>query len=77
MALLGTAAQAAEWGTITGRIVYDGKAPGPTPIIPDKDTEVCGKHKLFNESLEVGPNGGLKDAAHLPAHRKSAGGPRI
>ena len=39
----GPAAQAAEWGTLTGRIVYDGKAPAPGAIKVDKDQEVCSK----------------------------------
>ena len=45
----------AAWGTITGQFVFDGDAPEPAPIVPDKDRAVCGKHKLINESLLVDP----------------------
>lgn len=54
-------AQAQGWGSIKGRFVYDGKAPAPQPIAVTKDQEVCGKHKLVDESLVVGANGGLKN----------------
>ena len=66
-----------EWGTLTGRIVYDGKAPAPAPIKVDKDPEVCNKHPLIDESLEVGPTGGLKNALDLSAHRKGRRGSRV
>ncbi len=61
LAGLGLSAQAAEWGTITGRIVYDGKVPDLKPLVVDKDQAVCGANKP-DESLEVGPGGGLKNA---------------
>jgi plastocyanin len=62
LALLGPQAHAAEWGTITGRIVYDGKAPKPEPLKVDKDQAVCNAVPLVDESLEVGSGGGLKNA---------------
>ena len=52
---------ASGWGTLSGVFLFDGVAPKPAPIIPDKDAEVCGKHPLFNESIEVGPGGGLEN----------------
>jgi hypothetical protein len=52
----------ADWGTLTGRFVYDGKAPAPTKINVTKDVEVCGKHNLVDEDLVVGPDGGLANA---------------
>ena len=60
--LPGPQAQAAEWGTMTGRIVYEGKAPKPEPLKVDKDQAVCNAVPLVDESLEVGPDGGLKNA---------------
>jgi plastocyanin len=82
LAGLGTLAQAEDWGTLTGRIVYDGTAPKPAPIdIKGKDPEVCGKKPLFDEKLEVGSDGGIKDAlvfvrtdkvAVAPAYEESA-----
>ncbi len=53
------AAQADDWGTLTGRFVYDGKAPAPAKITPNKDEQVCGKHPLVDESLVVADDGGL------------------
>ncbi len=62
LAGLGPIAQGEDWGTLTGRIVYEGKAPAPTPAKVDKDQEVCNKVPVMDESLEVGPSGGLKNA---------------
>jgi hypothetical protein len=62
LAGLGVYAQAAEWGTITGRIVYDGKAPTLPALKVDKEQNVCGDTKP-DESLIVGPDGGLQNAA--------------
>jgi plastocyanin len=58
----GTAAQAAGWGTLTGRIVYDGKAPKAEPLNVDKDQAVCNVVPPMDESIEVGSGGGLKNA---------------
>jgi hypothetical protein len=54
-----TAPAGSGWGTLRGRFVYDGAAPAATPINVTKDLNVCGKHNLVDESLEVGENGGL------------------
>ncbi len=55
-----TAAADGDWGTLTGRIIYDGKAPAPQPIDTSKDPN-C-KTKLETENLLVGPDGGLANA---------------
>ncbi len=60
--LLATAAHAADWGTIKGRILLDGDAPTPVPIQVTKDTEFCGNHKLVEETVVVGDDGGLANA---------------
>ncbi len=52
-------ALAAEWGTLTGRFVYDGKPPAAAKIEPTKDVEVCGKHPLVDEGLLVDSSGGI------------------
>lgn len=49
-----------DWGTLTGRIVYDGKPPKPEPIDSSKDPK-C-KEKLTTENLLVGADGGLANA---------------
>ncbi|HEY1784736.1 MAG TPA: hypothetical protein VGG30_04275, partial [Pirellulales bacterium] len=51
------------WATLSGTFELDGIAPRPAPIIASKDPEVCGKHPLFDESVEVGPGGGLANVA--------------
>jgi hypothetical protein len=51
---------AAEWGTLKGRFVFDGKAPTPAPIDTTKDP-TC-KVKLTDEDLLVDPKGGLANA---------------
>lgn len=54
-----SAGVAAEWGTLTGKFVYGGNPPAPLKITPDKDTQVCAMHPLVDESLVVGPDGGI------------------
>lgn len=50
---------AQQWGDLTGQFIYDGTPPTASPVTVTKDIEVCGKHMLVNESLVVGPDGGL------------------
>ena len=58
---LGTSSlSAAEWGTLKGRIVVDGKAPTMKPIDSTKDA-VCAAVKLTEETVVVGDKGGLKN----------------
>lgn len=57
---LTTAAQAAEWGNLKGRFVYEGKAPTPENIPTDKEP-LCAKHPVVNEELIVNEDGGIKD----------------
>ena len=59
-----TLVQAADWGNLKGRIVFDGPAPKPEPSKVNKDTDFCGKHGLVDESLLVNPkNGGVANVA--------------
>jgi hypothetical protein len=60
--LMSSGASAAEWATLTGRIVVDGKPPKEVAIQVTKDAEVCGKHKLLDEGLLVDDKGGLANA---------------
>lgn len=55
------AAAEGEWGTLTGKFVYDGTPPTPIKLEITKDQECCGKYpsELVDESLSVGPGGGL------------------
>jgi hypothetical protein len=67
------------WATRSGTFELDGVAPKPAPIVASKDPEVCGKHPLFDESVEVGPTGGLANMAiwvrtpKVPVNPKYAG----
>jgi len=54
------ALRAEDWGNLTGRFVYDGKAPTSEKLSISKDQEYCGKPPtLVDESLVVGKDGGL------------------
>ena len=59
IALAATAATADDWGSLKGRFVFDGTAPVPAKLTIDKDVAVCGSHNLVDQSLEVGPTGGI------------------
>jgi len=54
-------AQFAGWADVSGTFKVVGEAPSPGKIAADKDTEVCGKHPLFDESVTVGKGGGLQN----------------
>lgn len=47
-----------QWGNLTGKFVYDGAPPQPKPLDVNKDLECC-KVKHKDESLMVGPDGGI------------------
>ena len=55
------ATQFAGWADLSGTIKLVGTAPTPARLTADKDTEVCGKHPLVDESVTVGPGGGLQN----------------
>ena len=52
---------AEEWGTLKGKLVYDGEAPPASKINVTKDVGVCGKHNLVNESLLIGDGNELRN----------------
>lgn len=59
---LGGAANAAEWGDLKIRFVYDGAAPAAKKLVPNKDVQVCGKHDISDETLVVNSaNNGIRD----------------
>ncbi|HUY34833.1 MAG TPA: hypothetical protein VMV69_18955 [Pirellulales bacterium] len=63
----GTAA--AQWGTLKGRFVYDGKAPAPEKIESGKEP-ACAKHHLVYEELVVGDDGGLANVVVYVSSKK-------
>ena len=54
--------QAQDAGSLSGRITYAGAPPPKKKLDVTKDKEVCGKQDLYDESLVVGPDKGLKNA---------------
>jgi hypothetical protein len=60
---IGSSVVAQELATLKGHFVYDGEPPAPEKLVPDKDTEVCGKHTLVREQVAVGKDGGLANIA--------------
>lgn len=54
-------AVAADWGTLSGQIVFDGTPPKPEELNITTDKELCGKVPQFSEELVVGPGGGIKN----------------
>lgn len=43
------------WGNLKGKFVLGGTVPSPSPLQITKDSEVCGKHNLVDESVVVNP----------------------
>ena len=66
-----------DWGTVTGRIVFEGAAISPAALNVTKDQEVCGKHNLVDESIVVGPDNGLANVAVYLYLKRGASPPAI
>ena len=49
-------------GSISGVVKFKGTAPAPKQLEATKDVQVCGKHKIMDETLVVGSGGGLANA---------------
>src|SRR6185436_14069329 len=45
--------QAQEWGNLKAKFILDGKGPTPDKLKVDKDVEVCGKHKIVDETYRI------------------------
>lgn len=50
-----------ETATLKGKFVLDGPVPTPKKIKANKDPEVCCHQELFDESLVVAKDGGIKN----------------
>lgn len=48
--------------SISGTVKLDGHAPAPQRLEVTKDPEVCGARPLYDQSLVVGPSGGIANA---------------
>ncbi|HWB11030.1 MAG TPA: hypothetical protein VG826_17510 [Pirellulales bacterium] len=60
------------WGDLTGKFVYDGPGFDAARLAVTKDEQVCGKHNLHDESLELGDGNALKNVVIFLADKKSA-----
>jgi hypothetical protein len=49
------------WATLKGKFVFDGAAPSLPPITPTNVPGGCGMSQFPNQSLLVGPGGGLQN----------------
>ena len=54
-------ARAESWGNLKGKFVLDGTPPTPAKLTVDKDVNVCGKHNLVDESIDIGEKGAIKN----------------
>lgn len=52
---------AAQWGTISGKVVFTGKVPKPKLVPLPKTDAFVADLKIFDESMIVGKMGGLKN----------------
>ena len=57
-----SAVNAAEWGSIKGRVVVDGKAPTVAPLAVDNKDPFCLTAKPVNQSIIVGKDNALENA---------------
>jgi len=55
------ATQAQDTGSLSGRITFAGAPPPKKKVDVTKDQEVCGKSEIYDESLVVGPDKGVKN----------------
>lgn len=72
-----SATAAENWGDLIGRFVYDGIAPERKKLKVDKDVECCGKFDIRDESLMVGPDGGLANVFVYVRTRNVAVSPEL
>ena len=61
LAAMNVVAQAADWGSLKGRILVDGTAPTPAPLAVTKDA-YCVDKKPVNESIVIGKDNALVNA---------------
>jgi hypothetical protein len=51
-----------DGGTVSGVVTLSGRAPAPARLEVTKDSDVCGAHPLYDQSLVIGANGGIANA---------------
>jgi plastocyanin len=51
-----------DGGSISGVVRFEGRAPAPKQLVISKDRDVCGLRPAYDQSLVVGPHGGIANA---------------
>lgn len=69
-------ARAEEWGDLKGQFVLSGVAPKPAPLVVPGGAG-CGAVRLVDESLVIGPNGGIKNVVVYLYIAHDAKGPPV
>jgi len=59
---MSASADGADWGSLKGRLVFDGDLDKPATINVNKDVEYCSKYELVDETIVVGEKSGLTNA---------------
>ncbi|MGI8979102.1 MAG: hypothetical protein ACR2FY_07750 [Pirellulaceae bacterium] len=73
-----SAAQAQDWGSLKARFILDGKAPIPAKANINKDIEVCGKHKLVDETFKINAeSGAIQNVVIYLSPKPGAAKPKI
>lgn len=57
----GVQADVGGYGTIVGRVMFEGDLPRPQVLAVRKDVEVCGKTEKRSQALLVGPEHGVRN----------------
>lgn len=60
----------AQWGDVTGRLMFDGNAPERKKLKVDKDVDCCGKFDIRDEGVMVGDDHGLANVYVYVRSRK-------
>jgi plastocyanin len=71
MILMAGQLTAAEWGSLKGKFVVDGKVGEPPALNANKDPETCSKHPLVDETVVVGEGNTLANAVVFIYSRKA------
>jgi hypothetical protein len=71
-------AQAQEWGNLKAKFILAGKAPTPKKADVNKDMEICGKHKLVDETFKINAEtGAIQNVVMFLSPKPGAPKPKI
>lgn len=76
--LSATSVQAQDWGNLKVKFTLEGKAPVPAKANVNKDIEVCGKHKLVDETFKINAeNNGIQNVVIFLSPKPGAPKPKV